>query len=101
MAVSQTSGITENVTSASRQSIGSIIVMMAASVKTSPNTVTSPGGEQLVQGLDVGGDPGHQPADRVAVEVRDAEPLEMAEDLHAEIVHHPLADVARSAERWP
>ena len=52
------------------------------------------GGEELVQRLDVGRHPGHQPADRIPVEVGDAEPLQMAEDLHPEVVHHPLADEA-------
>ena len=41
-AVSQTSGITAKVTSASRQSIASIIPMMAISVKASPKIVTTP-----------------------------------------------------------
>ena len=81
-AVSQTSGITANVTSASLTSITSIMPMMATRVKTSPKIGHHARGEELVQRLDVGGDPGHQPADRVAVEVGDAEPLEMAEDLH-------------------
>jgi hypothetical protein len=41
-AVSHTRGITENVTRASRQSTATIMVMMASSVNTSPNTVTTP-----------------------------------------------------------
>jgi hypothetical protein len=53
------------------------------------------GGEQLVQRLHVGRDPGHQPADRIAVEVGDAEALEMPEDLHAQVVHHPLPHEGR------
>ena len=36
------SGSTEKVTSASRQSIHSITIMMPASVNTSPNTLTTP-----------------------------------------------------------
>ena len=55
--------------------------------------MTTPGREQLVQGLDVGGDPGHQPAYRIPVEVADAQALEMAEDLHAQVVHHPLTEI--------
>ncbi len=51
--VSTTSGITTKATSASRQSVTSIMTMMATSVNTSPNTVTRPGGEDLVQRLDV------------------------------------------------
>jgi len=46
-AVSQTSGITANVTSASRQSIASIIPMIAISVKASPNGDDA-GGKELV-----------------------------------------------------
>jgi hypothetical protein len=41
-AVSHTSGITANGTSASRQSSASIIVMMATRVNTSPKMVTTP-----------------------------------------------------------
>ena len=52
-------------------------------VKRSPKTVTTPRGEELVERLDVGGDPSHQPADGVPVEVRDAEPLQVLEDLRA------------------
>ena len=40
--MSQTSGITAKVTSASRQSMASIMPMMASSVKTSPKIVTTP-----------------------------------------------------------
>ena len=40
-----------------------------------------PRGEQLVERLHVRGDPGHQPADRVSVEVADAEALQVREDL--------------------
>ena len=42
LAVSQTSGMTANVTSASRTSIASIIPMIATRVKTSPKIVTTP-----------------------------------------------------------
>jgi hypothetical protein len=52
------------------------------------------GGEDLVQGLHVGSDPGHQAAHRVHVEERDAEPLEPDEELAPEVGHHPLADPA-------
>ena len=41
-AVSHTSGMTEKVTSASRQSMASIMPMMARSVNTSPKRVTTP-----------------------------------------------------------
>ncbi len=49
-------------------------------------------GEQLVQHLDVARQPGHQPADGVAVEEAEAETLELGEDLGAQVVHDPLAD---------
>ena len=52
-----------------------------------------PGGKQLVQRLDVRGHPGHQAAYRVPIEIADAEPLQMGEDLHPEVVHDPLPDV--------
>ena len=41
-AVSQTSGITANVTSASRRSMASIIPMIATRVNASPKMVTTP-----------------------------------------------------------
>ena len=49
-----------------------------------------PGREQLVEGVDVGGDAGHQPADRIAVVESEIEALEMAVDLHPQIEHDPL-----------
>jgi len=48
------------------------------------------GGEQLVERVDVGGDPGHQPADRRRVEVGELEPLQVAEDVAPQVRHHPL-----------
>ena len=51
--------------------------------------------EQLVQGLDVRGDAGHEPAHRVPVVEPQVELLELPEDLRAEIVHHPLAQPRR------
>ncbi len=56
------------------------------------------GREHLVQGVDVGGHPGHQPADRVAVVEGERQALEMAEDLPPQVLHdvlaHELEDVA-------
>ena len=66
VAVSHTSGMTANATSASRQSMASIIAMIASEREHVAEDGHHAGGEQLVQRLDVGGDPGHQPADRVA-----------------------------------
>ena len=57
--------------------------------------MTTPGRKELVEGLDVGGDAGHQPSDRIAVEVRDAEPLQVLEDLEPKVAHDALADVGR------
>ncbi len=49
------------------------------------------GGEQLVERLDVGGRPGHQAADRLAVEEADRQLLEVAEHVAPQVRHHPLA----------
>ncbi len=58
--------------------------------------------KQLVQRVDVGGHPGHQTADRVAVEEGDRQPLQVAEDLPAQVVHdvlpHELHHVALGVE---
>ena len=52
-------------------------------------------GEQLVQRFDVRRHAGHEPPHRIAVEERDRQPLEVREDLDAEIAHHALAEKAR------
>ena len=49
-----------------------------------------PGGEQLVERLDVAGHPGDQSPHRVAVEVGDREALQPFEQFPAQIAHHPL-----------
>ena len=67
----------ENATSASRQSIDSSTIMMPASVKMSPKIDTTPDGEHIVDHVDVGGDAGHQAADRVAVVELQVEALQM------------------------
>ena len=46
--------------------------------------------EQVVQDVDVGGDPRHQPADRIAVVVAQIEPLQVAVDRHPQVEHDPL-----------
>ena len=51
------------------------------------------GAQQLVQVLDVVDDAGHQAADGVPVEEGEVVPLEVPEELLADVVHHPLADV--------
>ena len=48
--------------------------------------------EQIVEGVDVGRDPRHQPADRIAVVEAEVEPLEVAVDLHPQRVHDALPD---------
>ena len=50
-------------------------------------------GEQLVEGVDVGGDARHQPAHRVAVVVAQAEALQVLVDLQPHVVHDALAGV--------
>ena len=83
--------MTAKATRASRQSIASIMAMIATQGEHVAEHGDHAGREQLVQRLHVGGDPGHQPADRIPVEVADAQPLQVGEDLHSEVVHHPLA----------
>ena len=53
------------------------------------------GGEQLVERFDVRRHARHEPPDRIAVEERDRQPLQVREDLHAQIAHHALAEQAR------
>jgi hypothetical protein len=51
-------------------------------------------GEKLVQRLHIRGHARDQPARRIPVEERHRQPLEMLEDLHPQIAHHPLAEEA-------
>lgn len=61
-----------------------------------------PGGEELVERVDVTGDSRHQAAQRVAIEIRHGEPLEVPEEVAPEIEHdlltHHLHDVALGVE---
>ena len=50
-----------------------------------------PGREELVQHVHVGGDPGDDAADRLAVEIRNAEALQLGEDFAPQVAHRPLA----------
>jgi hypothetical protein len=50
------------------------------------------GGEQLVEHVHVVRDARHQPADRIAVEVGERQPLQVAEQPHAQVEHDVLAD---------
>ena len=49
-------------------------------------------GEQIVERVDVGRDPRHQPADRIAIVEAEVEPLEVAVHLHPQRVHDALPD---------
>ncbi len=64
--------------------------------------------EQVVQGVDVAGHACHEPADRIAIEELEVEPLEVSVHLHPERVHDALPGrlqderlevVAQKAER--
>ena len=48
-------------------------------------------GKHFVEGVDVGGDAGDQAADRILVEKRNMQALQMAENLAAQIEHYFLA----------
>jgi len=56
------------------------------------------GGEKVVEGVDVGGDPSDQATHRVVVEVTHGQALEMAEDFGAHVVHGLLADTLHDAD---
>ena len=49
------------------------------------------GGEHLVEGVDVGGEPRDQPADGIAIEEGEVHALQVAEDLAAQVEHDFLA----------
>ena len=70
---------------------------MPSSTNTSSTDRHHTGGEHLVQRVYVAGDAGDQTADRILVEERDVQALQMAKDLAAQIEHHllpaPLHDV--------
>ena len=51
-----------------------------------------PRSEQLVQCLDVGRDARHQPADRIAIEEGDRQPLHVGENASPEVAHHALPE---------
>ena len=87
---SRRSGTIEKAARASRQSSQKSTPTMPASSRMSPKIATRPADEHLVQGVHVGRHPGHQPADRVAVVEGDGQPLQVAEDLPAQVVHHVL-----------
>ncbi len=51
-----------------------------------------PGGEQLIEGVDVGSEPRDQTAHRVAIVEGDIQPLQMPHQLAAQIEHGLLSD---------
>ena len=57
--------------------------MIPSSVKTSPKIETTPAVNMSLMHVDVGGHARHQPADRVAVEEPQVEPLQVPVDLPA------------------
>src|SRR4029077_12706126 len=54
-------------------------------------------GEEIVEGVDVGGDAGDQPADGVAVVVGHRQALQVRENSGAHVVHGLLADALHDA----
>src|SRR6266446_1046740 len=56
------------------------------------------GGEEIVEGVDVGGDASDQAADGVAVEVAHRQALEVRENSGAHVVHGLLADALHDAD---
>ncbi len=57
-----------------------------------------PRGERLLDRLDVGGHPGHQPADRVAMEEAHRQGLDVVEGLLSDIAQRALAGVLHQVE---
>ena len=84
------SGSTAKVISASHQFMRSMMPTMPSSTKTSSKMATTPGGEHLVQRVDIAGKPGDQPSHRIAVEEADVHALQVAEDLAAHVEHDLL-----------
>ena len=84
------SGSTENATSASRQSIAEQHDHDADEREDVAEDRDDAGGEQVVQHVDVGRDPRHQPADRIAVVELQVEALQVPVDLHAQVEHDAL-----------
>ena len=94
-AARNTSGSTASVTSASRQSMTNIATTMKHQREDVAEHRDHAAAEQLVQRLDVAGDARHQPADRIPVVEAQVEPLQLREDLAAQIVHD-----ASGRARW-
>ena len=96
------SGTMENATSASRQSSQNRTPDDAREEQDVAEDRHDAGREELVQGVHVGGHPGDQPADGVAVVEGDGQALQVAEDLPAQVVHdvlpHELHHVALGVE---
>jgi hypothetical protein len=56
------------------------------------------GGEQVIEGVHVSGDAGHEAADGVAVEVGHGQALQAAKDFAAHVVHGFLTDALHDAD---
>ena len=52
-----------------------------------------PGSEKIVQGVDIGSDPGDQASDRRAVVIAHRQALQVVENFLAHVAHRFLADV--------
>lgn len=56
------------------------------------------GGEQIIKGVHVGGDPGDQTSDRIAVEIAHRQSLQVRENSGTHVVHGLLADALHDAD---
>ena len=85
------SGMTASATRARRQSITNRTMVMPSQHEDVAEDRDDTRGEQVVQHVDVGRDPRHQAADRIAVVEADVEPLQVLVDLHPHVEHDALA----------
>ena len=90
--ISAISGSTEKATSASRQSIHTSTAMMPSEREHVAEHRHHAGREQLVQHVHVARHPRHQPADGIAIVEPQVEALQVPEDRHPQVEHHPLPD---------
>ena len=85
------SGSTENASSASRQSIDDEHDHDAEQREDVAEDRDDAGREQVVEHVDVGRHPRHQPADGIAIVELQVDALEVTVDLHAHVEHDALA----------
>ena len=71
---------------------------IANSSTKSFNMATTPGCEEIVERVHVGGGARHQPPDRAAIEETHGQPLQMFEDFLAQVVHGFLSDPLHDAD---